>query len=206
MKHCGTRTLETGRLVLRRFCINDAQAMFDNWAGDCEVTKYLTWPTHENVETSRAILADWVSGYEKDDRYQWAITLKENGDAPIGSIGVVKKNDDIQMVHIGYCIGQSWWNRGIMSEALSALIKFFFEEVGAIRIELYHDTRNAASGKVMQKCGLIYEGTFRQAERNNQGICNAAMYAILAEEYFASCNSRRDNRGRKYGDSICSEK
>jgi ribosomal-protein-alanine N-acetyltransferase len=109
--------------------------------------------------------------------------LKSLGE-PIGSIAVVHKDDDIKMVHIGYCIGKVWWHQGYTSEALNELLRFFFEEVGVNRIESRHDPRNPNSGKVMLKAGLQYEGTHRQSDRNNQGgFCDAAYYAILAEDY-----------------------
>ena len=63
MKHCGTQTLETDRLLLRRFVVDDADAMFQNWASDPEVTKYLTWPPHADAEVSKAVLEAWVSSY-----------------------------------------------------------------------------------------------------------------------------------------------
>ncbi len=183
MKHLGTKQLETNRLILRQFTMEDTDAMYRNWASDPEVTKFLTWPHHETVEISHTVLTDWVSQYSKDDCYQWAISLKENGNEPIGSIAAVHMNDVTEMVHIGYCIGKKWWNQGITSEALGALIKFFFEEVGANRVELRHDPKNPNSGKVMQKCGLKYEGTHLEADWNNQGRCDSVMYAILAKDY-----------------------
>lgn len=182
MKHCGTQTLETERLILRRFVLEDADAMYRNWASDSSVTKYLTWPAHASADVSRIALEDWVSSYQNDNYYQWAITLKENGNEPIGSIGAVGMNDDISMVHIGYCIGRSWWHQGIMSEALKALIDFFFERVGVNRIESRHDPRNPHSGMVMRKCGMKYEGTMRSADRNNQGICDSCWYAVLRSD------------------------
>ena len=182
MDHRGTRRLETQGLVLRRFVIEDAEAMFRNWASDPEVTKYLTWPAHASVEVSRAVLKDWIAAYNNQKDYQWAIVLKENGESPIGSIGAVDLNEDLSIVQIGYCLGRSWWHRGIMPEALSAVIDFFFSEVGANRIESRHDPRNPHSGRVMQKCGMKYEGTLRSSDRNNQGICDACWYAILKSE------------------------
>lgn len=184
MNKIGTKTIETERLILRRFKIEDAEAMFKNWACDSEVTKFLSWPPHTNVETTKIILKDWINSYSSDDYYHWAIILKENGDEPIGSIGSVDENESIKMVHIGYCIGRDWWNKGITSEALKALISYFIKEVGANRVEAKHDTNNPNSGKVMMKCGMKYEGTMRQAGLNNQGICDYSMYGILAEEYF----------------------
>ncbi|HIS68487.1 MAG TPA: GNAT family N-acetyltransferase [Candidatus Gallacutalibacter stercoravium] len=182
MQHRGTQRLETERLVLRQFVSEDAGAMFKNWASDDEVTKYLTWPTHPNIDVSKSVIEDWVKSYSDEKYYQWAIVVKENGDEPIGSISAVHINEDISMVEIGYCIGRAWWHQGITSEAMKAVMDFFFEEVGANRIEARHDPRNPNSGKVMKKCGMKYEGTMRSADRNNQGICDTCRYALLSSE------------------------
>ena len=77
MNHTGTVTLETERLILRRFELADADAMFNNWANDAEVTKYLTWPTHTDVSVSKAIISSWLPLYNNPDHYSWAIVLKE---------------------------------------------------------------------------------------------------------------------------------
>ncbi|MDU5108465.1 GNAT family N-acetyltransferase [Clostridium sp.] len=184
MKNLGTKTIETERLILRRFKMEDAEAMYKNWASDEEVTRFLTWPPHSSIELTKDILQDWINDYKNEDSYNWAITIKENGDEPIGSIGAVDISERVNMVHIGYCISKKWWNKGITSEALKALIKYFFEEVGVNRVESRHDPNNPNSGKVMMKCGMKYEGTMRQADINNQGICDYSMYGILAKEFF----------------------
>ena len=186
MKHCGTQTLETERLILRRFTVRDADARYTNWASDPEVTRYLTWPAHAGVETSRAVLADWTAAYAQESCYQWAIVLKDSADDPIGSIGAVDVSDDIAAVQIGYCLGRRWWHQGIMSEALGAVMDFFFDAVGCNRVACRHDPRNPHSGMVMQKCGMKYEGTQRSADRNNQGICDTSWYALLKDERYAA--------------------
>lgn len=182
MKHLGTKTIETERLILRRFTLEDAEAMFRNWASDAEVTKFLTWPAHADVGVSEMVLRDWISHYSEENFYQWAIVLKDLGE-PIGSIAAVQVNDTAQWVEIGYCIGKTWWRKGIVSEALKALIAFFFDRVGMGRIQAAHDPRNGNSGAVMRKCGMVCEGTLRRAARNNQGICDICLYSILREEY-----------------------
>lgn len=179
--HKGTAALETPRLVLRRFHIGDAQAMYDNWASDPEVTKFLTWPPHSSVDVTRSIIENWIREYEKDNDYQWAIVLKDTNE-PIGSLMAICEDDRIAKAHIGYCIGKPWWHKGIMTEALRAVMDFLFDEVGINRIEARHDPNNPHSGAVMRKCGMQYEGTFRQADWNNQGICDCAYYAILASD------------------------
>ena len=182
LTHKGTQTIETSRLTLRRAVCEDAEPMFRNWASDPEVTKYLTWPTYEKVETAHQILNLWASEYEKPNYYQWMIVLKELGE-PIGSISVVRQNDRVEEAEIGYCIGSHWWHRGIVPEALTAVIMYLFEEVGMNRVAARHDPNNPNSGRVMRKCGMKYEGTHRACDRNNQGICDAAQYAILRSEW-----------------------
>ena len=182
LTHKGTQTIETPRLILRRAQIEDAELMFRNWANDADVTKYLTWPPHENLEVTKKLLASWVESYEEDDYYQWMIVLKEIGE-PVGSISVVRQNDRVEEAEIGYCIGKRWWHQGIVSEALSAVIEYLFVEVGMNRVAARHDPNNPHSGGVMRKCGMKYEGTNRACDRNNQGICDAAQYSILRGEW-----------------------
>lgn len=178
LTHKGTQVIETSRLILRPFTADDAQALFHNWASDPEVTRYLTWPAHGSVDISRMVLDSWVKSYENLESYQWAIELKALGQ-PVGSISVVNQRQDIGEMEIGYCIGRSWWHQGITTEALNAVIDFLFREVGANRLTARHDPRNPHSGNVMKKCGMVYEGTTRQSDRNNQGLCDASHYAIL---------------------------
>ena len=180
LTHKGTRELQTERLTLRRFTAEEAPVMYRNWASDDEVTKFLTWPAHASVEVSEMVLADWLKNYERDDYYQWAIVFEGE---PIGSIAVVSRNDRIEKAEIGYCMGKKWWHKGIMSEALGAVIGYLFTEVGMQRIESRHDPRNPHSGAVMRKCGMTFEGTLRRSDWNNQGICDASHYSILREEY-----------------------
>ena len=181
LTHRGTQTIETQRLILRRAELTDAEAMFRNWASDPEVTKYLTWPPHTSLEVSRRILENWVEANGQIDRYHWMIVLKEIG-RPIGSISVVNMDERVEKAEIGYCMGRKWWHMGIMTEALRAVMDFLFYDVGVNRIEARHDPRNPHSGGVMRKCGMKYEGTARQADRNNQGICDAAIYALLRSD------------------------
>lgn len=182
MKHCGTQRLETDRLILRRYVSDDAPAKYKNWTSDPEVTKFLMWKTHPNPQYTQKVTDDCVKQYSNDDFYRWAIVLKENGDEPIGDIAVVRMEEEVSSVHIGYCLGKNWWHKGITSEALKAVMDFLFDVVEVNRIESRHDPRNPNSGKVMQKCGMKYEGTLRSSDWNNQGICDACYYALLKSE------------------------
>lgn len=179
MIHRGTKSLETKRLLLRQFKPTDAQNMFDNWASNSNVTRYLTWSPHDNVETTKSIVNEWVDGYNAANFYQWAIEVKELLQ-PIGSISVVRINEIADEVEVGYCIGEQWWHQGYTSEAFAKVIEFLFSEVGVKRICAKHDTDNPNSGRVMLKCGLEYEGTLRKAGKNStNSVCDLAVYSIL---------------------------
>ena len=177
-----TKRIETKRLVLRPFRLEDAEDCYRNYCSDPQVTRYLTWPTYTSVEEAHERMRFMQEEYAAGRTWDWAIELRELGQV-IGSIGPVSKDDRIDMVHIGYCIGSRWWHQGIMTEAFSAVIKYLFSECGVNRIEARHDPNNPHSGDVMKKCGLRYEGTSRQSDRNNQGVCDAAHYAVLKEDW-----------------------
>ncbi len=178
MKHLGTKTIETKRLILRQFQMEDAEKMYRNWANDPEVTRFLTWPPHGSVEVTKQVIQSWVLDYETPSSYQWCITLKESGE-PIGSIGVVNQKEKAKASEIGYCIGRAYWHQGYTSEALKAVMEYLLTEVGFERIESRHDPKNPHSGDVMKKCGLVYEGTRIRADWNNSGICDAALYGYV---------------------------
>lgn len=183
MEHQGTIVIETDRLLLRPFKITDVDFAFENWTSDEKVTEFLRWPKHPNKIVTRSVIEDWLKSYANRNFYQWAIELKELGQ-PIGTISVVDMEEETDKVHIGYAIGSKWWQQGITSEAFKAIIPFLFEQVKVQRIESQYDPNNPNSGNVMEKCGLTYEGTLRKADWNNQGIVDAAIYSLLAEEYF----------------------
>jgi aspartyl-tRNA(Asn)/glutamyl-tRNA(Gln) amidotransferase subunit C len=82
-------------------------------------------------------------------------------------------------VEIGYCIGSKFWHQGYASEALAEVIRFFMDEVGAVRVWAKHDVRNSYSGMVMAKCGMEKEGVLRHVGVNNSGICDEAFYAKI---------------------------
>ena len=84
---------------------------------------------------------------------------------------------------MGYCMSRAHWRKGVMPEALKAVVDFLFDEVGFNRIEAEHDVNNPASGRVMEKAALRYEGTLRQSGRNNQGIVDLVWRAILRSDW-----------------------
>jgi [ribosomal protein S5]-alanine N-acetyltransferase len=183
LSHKGTETINTDRLLLRRFELDDANQMFINWANDSEVTKFLTWEPHASLEVTKQTIEMWVSKYKDTKTYEWAIELKEIKEV-IGSIAIVELDEENDACEIGYCISRKYWGKGIMSESLNAVIDYLFSEIGFNRICAKYDTNNVASGKVMEKSGMKYEGTLRQVKiRNHNEFYDLALYAILKNEW-----------------------
>lgn len=179
--HKGTQTICTKRFLLRQFESTDAEDIFYNWANDDNVTRYLIWDTHPDIEHTRIILRQWINEYQKSMYYNWAIVLNATKQ-PIGSIGVVCQKNDLSTCEIGYCIGKKYWNHGIMTEALKNVLNYLFD-VGYQRIEAVHDVLNPASGKVMEKCDMICEGTKKNGLYRKDGSrATLAMYAILKKK------------------------
>lgn len=178
----GTQRLETGRLILRRYTVEDAQAMFENWASDPEVTRYLTWPTHAGPDVTRRLLENWATRYADPAIYHWGLELKDGG-ALIGDISAVRVNEGNRSAELGWCMGRRWWGNGYMPEAARAVLGYFFNTVGFNRVCAAHDVENPKSGRVMQKIGMRQEGVARQEGVNNRGLVDLVHYAILAEDF-----------------------
>lgn len=181
MNFIGTQRLETERLILRKLSLNDAENMFENCASDDEVTKYLVWESHKNLEVTKEYLKNIVKEYENHKNFDWCIELKSTGQ-PIGTIGCKALDENIKKIEVGYCIGRRWWGNGITAEALKEVINFLIFKVGINRVEAYHDVRNFASGIVMQKAGMSFEGLLREAYMFHDNAKDVYIYSILKKD------------------------
>jgi [ribosomal protein S5]-alanine N-acetyltransferase len=174
-------TLETDRLILRRMTPSDAEAVFA-YASDPEVTRYVVWDTHRSIQDSRAFLELAVQKYKSGGEPDWGIVYK--GDHHfVGTCGFVGWDVDHARAEIGYVLSRKYWGRGLMPEALRAMIAFGFERMGLNRIEARCIAENTASARVMEKVGMTYEGTLRQRELIKGAYRDMKLYAILRSEY-----------------------
>lgn len=147
-KNRGTQVIKTERLVLRPIRESDYNDVFE-FASKEEVAKYVSWNTHKSKEDSKALCKMWASQYENGERYHWAITM---GGKMIGNIEVVKIVNDC--TYLGWQVDSALWNKGIMTEAASAVRDFLFNEVGFSALYATYITENIGSGRVMQKIGM----------------------------------------------------
>lgn len=170
MNHLGSLVIETEHLYLRPFVLEDAPAMFENWASDPETLKYVTWDAHASSERTRESIKRWIEQYRKPDTYKWAICLKTLPDQVIGDISVVSQDQESQSCELGYILGKKFWGRGFMTEAVIAVLDFLLNEVGFKEIKATYVSLNPASGKVMEKAGMQYVETIPHAIQR-KGYC-----------------------------------
>ena len=174
-------TLETERLILRKMTPNDVGAVFA-YASDPEVARYVLWETHRSIEDSRAFVELVVSRYESGGEPEWGIVYK--GDHRfVGTCGIVSWEPEHARAELGYALSREYWGRGLMPEAVCAMISFGFGRMGLNRIEARCIAENSASARVMQKAGMTCEGTLRQRERIKGKYRDMEIYSILRGEH-----------------------
>ena len=170
--------MKTDKMILRKFTINDAEKMYENWASDSRITKFLTWEPHTSIQQTESIIKQWIND-DKDVYFAICNTNDEN----IGCISASLIKENPKTYAIGYCLAYDYWSQGIMTESLKLMLKYLFEEKHAVRVEATHDSRNSASGKVMMNANMKYEGCLRKSATNNQGVADSCMYSMIDEDY-----------------------
>ena len=181
LKFIGTKTLETERLILRRIKLEDAYVAYDNWCNSDEVDKYVLWEKHVSVEVTLEQFSKWIEEYDDLKTYRWIVELKNSHDL-IGTIDVSKRFIKYGSCEIGYCYSEKYWNKGFATEVLKAVIKFLFEECDADIVNAAFMENNPASGKVMEKSGMRYEGTLKSRVIDKCGKRNDLIYYVIAKD------------------------
>ena len=174
--------IETPRLRLRRMSVKDRDDMFE-YARREDVTRYLLWKPHKTSDHTKRYLAYVTGLYKSGNFYDFAVEYRENSKM-IGTCGFASIDSANDCAEVGYVLSPDYWGKGIASEALGALLRFGFCDLRLNRIEARYMVENAASRRVMEKCAMTYEGTFRQkllvkGEYRDIGVCS-----LLSSDYF----------------------
>lgn len=160
MNHIGTNTIETKRLILRRFVHDDAESMKRNWIADPAVQYGYGEPTYITLRQIHDLLDVYIAKYKDDDYYRFGIFEKESKEC-IGQIAFFLVDAKNHFAEIEYCIGRAFQRNGYATEATRAVIDYGFDKIHLHKIQICHRESNLASSKVIDKCGLYYEGMLR---------------------------------------------
>ena len=181
--------LRTPRLLLRKLTMRDAPDIF-RYSKDPEVARHVLWDPHRSIGDSRAYLRYILRRYRAHEPASWGIVHRETGRV-IGTIGFMWIQHDNNAAEVGYSLAREFWNHGLMTEALSAVIRYGFDSLGLNRIEAQHETTNPASGAVMRKCHMQREGTLRGRLFNKGKYVDVELYAILKKDFKRTTGARR---------------
>lgn len=183
MNSIGTTTIETDRLLLRRFSFDDANDMLNYWASKAEVQQMYSEPVYSTIEEVNGLIQKYIDGYKSNDYYRWAV-IEKNGKSCIGQIAYYLVDTTNHFAEIEYCIGTDFQNRGYITEAARAIIRFGFEKIGLNKIQISTKSINAPSRRVIEKCGFTYEGTLREYFYFNGRYVDRLYFSTLRNEYF----------------------
>lgn len=173
--------IKTQRLTLRRMNRHDAADIFA-YSKDVQVARHVLWDAQRSIGEARAYLRYMLRQYRLNQPSSWGIVWRETGRL-IGTIGFMSYSEDHNSAEVGYSLSRDYWNRGLMSEALEACLRYAFDEMGLHRVEAQHEVDNPASGRVMEKCGMQREGILRGRLYNKGRYVDVCLYAILEEDW-----------------------
>ena len=173
-------TFVTDRLRLRLPALSDADAIFNTYATDPEVTRYMIWQPHKSIEETNSFLARCAEGWLMRNEFPWAITLKESGEL-IGMLGLRIREFKAD---VGYCLARKFWGKGFAAEAATAIVNWALAQPQIFRVWAMCDVDNLASARVLEKVGMTREGIMRRSQMH-PGVSDeprdSYCYAIVKE-------------------------
>lgn len=145
------------------------------------MARHVLWDAHTSIHQTRSYLRFLIRQYRAGQPSTFVIVWNENRKT-IGTIGFMWMQQENRSAEVGYSLSRAYWNRGIMTEALQAVLKFGFDSLSLNRIEAQHESDNPASGRVMEKAGMRHEGRLRQRVYNKGRYADVELYAILRDD------------------------
>jgi len=177
--------LQTQRLLLRPVEQRDAPLYFSRISSREAVARTMLWAAHrEEAETSAAVQR-MVSRYADPGYCRWVIALRED-DTIIGVAELLRFDMQNRSCSFAYMIGEDYWNRGYASEALRAVFTYGFAVLGLERIEADHFSDNPASGRVMQKLGMVHCGRIEGKYEKDGIFHDAECYCVSKADFFGA--------------------
>ena len=175
-----TPILETERILLRPLKISDAETAYQNWTSDPEVAKFVRWNLHTSVDDTITWLTEAESNIESETHYDWGFVCKESN--VLFGAGGLFYNEDHGMFELGYNMMQSYWGRGLATEAAKAMIDFAIDVLGETKLFVCHAKENLASRKVIEKLGFVYQKDGTCESYDGERVMENREYYLLADE------------------------
>ena len=168
-----TPTIETDRLILRFLTVDDAESVFE-WTGDERVAEYMIYPCHQNIEVTK----EWLRSIEHlENEYTWGFVRKSDGKL-IGSGGIRFRTEE-NVWSFGYNLRHNCWGKGYATEAAKRMINYVYSEKNAREFVSEHAVENHASGRVIEKCGLAFDGYSEYTKFDGSRLFKSKKYRMI---------------------------
>ena len=171
--------LTTARLVLREMTLTDAPGLFRLRSNE-EVMKYINRPLTKTIEEAQTWIGMIVSSLQKGDGITWCMALKEYPSESIGNIGIWRIEKENYRGEVGYMIEPAYQGKGLMSEAIQAVVEYGFRQMHLHSLEGHIDPRNIASGRLLEKSGFVREAYFKENYFLRGSFADTAVYSQLS--------------------------
>lgn len=155
-------TISTPRLRLRKPLLEDATGVFESYASDPEVTRFLTWRPHESIADALSAMLSRLSCWENGSEFAWLITPQDEAGTILGMISAIPDERHRWRWSLGYVLARRYWGNGYMTETVRSVISTLFEEPGVHRVAAAVDEENFASARVLEKAGMQREGILKR--------------------------------------------
>lgn len=152
------KILKTDRLRLRKVKLSDAEAIFRQYARDPEVTKYVSWRAHRDLEETREYVRMCLLAWDTGKAFHWVIERREDKEV----IGMIIARAAGEKWELGYVLARPFWGQGYMTEAVKGIIAWALRQKEIYRVWAVSDVDNVASARVMEKAGMQREGILRR--------------------------------------------
>jgi RimJ/RimL family protein N-acetyltransferase len=174
----------TDNLILREFEESDLDAMIAYWSDPRYRRYYAEMTDEERHALARKLVTMFCENQQEQPRtkYQLAITLRDDGKL-IGNVGVRKDNADASEGDMGCELAPDYWNMGYATEAVTAMIRFAFEQLGLHRVSASTMAENNGAWRVLEKVGMKREGELRETTLLEGGWANSVIYGMLDREW-----------------------
>ena len=187
LTHIGTDTIETERLILRKFKISDDEAMLKYWIADEKIQSLYSEPVYTTKAEVDELLEKYINSYQKNDYYRWAIIEKNSGEC-IGQIAYFLVDSKNNFAEIEYCIGSDFQCKGYATEATKAVIQYGLDKINLHKVQICTKTINKPSKRVIEKCGFTYEGTLRDYFYMDGEYVGRLYFSMLKSEFESKQN------------------
>lgn len=177
MRYPEFEELQTSRLRLRKLTWEDVEPYYDRIGSKPNVTKYMLFSPHKDISESAASIEKTLRRYEEGKCYRFAIVLRDT-DELIGVIEPLRFDEEKSSCSFAYMLAEEFWGQGYGTEALKAVLSFVFTRMEMEWVEADHMAENTASGAVMRKAGMEFQGIAPGKYEKDGIIHDAVCYAV----------------------------